>query len=129
MALRTHVTWRMNNMHFVRFHVLTAASMKMTAFWDVALCSLVAIDVSEVRTAFIALMFEAIRTSGTSVYFTRLHGATSQKAVVFIGSVAAVQRRSHILSTWTATSVPNITCCSQQNVRYHRTKQEQDGSE
>jgi hypothetical protein len=36
----------------VEFQVLTAASIEMTDFWNVALCSLVeAIDVSEVRTA------------------------------------------------------------------------------
>jgi hypothetical protein len=31
-------------MEMVRFQVLTAASMKMTLFWDVAPCSLVEID-------------------------------------------------------------------------------------
>jgi hypothetical protein len=36
----------------VRFQVLTATSMKITVFWDVAPCSLVEIDlVSEVLTA------------------------------------------------------------------------------
>jgi hypothetical protein len=39
-------------LHFVRFHVLTAARMKMTAFSYIAPCSLVKqTDVSEVRTA------------------------------------------------------------------------------
>jgi hypothetical protein len=28
-------------LHFVRFQVLTAANVKMTVFWDVALCSLI----------------------------------------------------------------------------------------
>jgi hypothetical protein len=28
----------------VRFQVLTAAAVKMTAFWDIALCSLVEVD-------------------------------------------------------------------------------------
>jgi hypothetical protein len=37
----------------VRFQVLTAASMKIMAFWDIAPRSLVKLtDVSEVRTAF-----------------------------------------------------------------------------
>jgi hypothetical protein len=43
------------------FQVLTAASMKMTAFWDIAPCSLVDVD------RLIALMTEAVRTSETSV--------------------------------------------------------------
>jgi hypothetical protein len=30
--------------HFVRFQVLTAASMKIRAFWDVAPCSLIGVD-------------------------------------------------------------------------------------
>jgi hypothetical protein len=59
----------------VRFQVLTAASMKMTAFWDTALCILV--DVSEAFTAsiirvlnlIITLMTEAVSTSETSVNF------------------------------------------------------------
>jgi hypothetical protein len=42
----------------VRFQVLKETSMKMTVFWDVAPCSLV---------AFIVLMMEAVRTSETSV--------------------------------------------------------------
>jgi hypothetical protein len=46
-----------SKLFYVRFHVITAASMKMTAFWDIALCSLM------------ALMTEAVRTSETSVYF------------------------------------------------------------
>jgi hypothetical protein len=31
-------------MKYVRFQVLTAASMKIRAFWDMAPCSLVAVD-------------------------------------------------------------------------------------
>jgi hypothetical protein len=54
------------NIH-VRFQVLTAASMKMTIFWNVA----------------IALMMAAANTSETSMLSTRLHGATSQKTVIF----------------------------------------------
>jgi hypothetical protein len=44
----------------VRFQVLTAAHMKMTAFWDIVPCSLV---------EEIALMMEAVCTSETSVNF------------------------------------------------------------
>jgi hypothetical protein len=51
--------------------------MKIRAFWDVALYSLIGVDVSEVHTA---LVMEAVRTSTP----TRLHGATSQKALIFI---------------------------------------------
>jgi hypothetical protein len=39
-------------LYFVRFHVLTVASKKVTTCWDVAPCSLVEVmDVSEVRTS------------------------------------------------------------------------------
>jgi ABC-type transporter Mla MlaB component len=51
--------------------------MMMTAFWNMAPCSLIEVnDVSEVRTASFALMIEVIRTSETQVYFyetTRRH--------------------------------------------------------
>jgi hypothetical protein len=54
----------------VRFQVLTAASMKMTIFWDIAPCSLVEVtDVSKVLAAIIALMMEKTSTSETSVNF------------------------------------------------------------
>jgi hypothetical protein len=49
----------------VRFKVLMVACMKMTAFWDVALYSLVEVD-----WRFIALMMAVVRTSETSVYFS-----------------------------------------------------------
>jgi hypothetical protein len=56
----------------MKFQVLTAESMKMTAFWDIAPCSVVQVNhVSEMRTASIitiALMMEAVRASETSVY-------------------------------------------------------------
>jgi hypothetical protein len=51
---------------FMGFQVLTAASMKKTAFWNIAPCSLVEAD-RRFRGA-IALM-EAVRTSETCVYF------------------------------------------------------------
>jgi hypothetical protein len=64
-------------MQLVRFHVLTAASMKFRVFWNILPCSQFDIDVSEVRAAsiiraIIALMMEAAHTSETSVdiYFT-----------------------------------------------------------
>jgi hypothetical protein len=47
----------------LRFHVLTAASMKIKISWDVGPCSLFGVD-----RRFIALMIEAVRTSETSVY-------------------------------------------------------------
>jgi hypothetical protein len=46
--------------YFVRFQVLTAGSMKMNVFWDVAPCSL------------IALMMKAASTSETSVNFHQI---------------------------------------------------------
>jgi hypothetical protein len=56
-----------NILYCLRFHVLTAASMKMTVFWDAARSSLV----SEVLTASIirTLMMEAVSTSEASVSF------------------------------------------------------------
>jgi hypothetical protein len=60
-----------NILGLVKLQVLTAASMKIRAFWDVALCSLVEYtDVSEVCTVSImtALMMEAVHTSDTVQY-------------------------------------------------------------
>jgi hypothetical protein len=34
----------MMNVGYVRFQVLSAASMKMTVFWDIVACSLVEVD-------------------------------------------------------------------------------------
>jgi hypothetical protein len=56
-SLRTEIS-------YIRFQVLTAASMKMTVFWVVAWCSLV-----EVYQCFSS---------------TTLHGATTQETVIFI---------------------------------------------
>jgi SpoU rRNA methylase family enzyme len=53
-------------------------------------------DVSEVHTSSIVLMMEAIHSSETSVYSTRLHSPKSQKAVLFI--LAAVR-------TWNLTKL------------------------
>jgi hypothetical protein len=51
----------------LRFYVLTAASIQMAAFWDVAQCSPVEV-VSEVCTAsIVAVMIEAVRNSKTLV--------------------------------------------------------------
>jgi hypothetical protein len=36
--------YHMNKFCVVRFQVITVVSVKMTAFWDVALCSLVEVD-------------------------------------------------------------------------------------
>jgi hypothetical protein len=53
----------------MRFQVLTAASMKMEAFWDIAPCSLVGVD-PRFRDAYCLRHHpdkEAVRTSETSV--------------------------------------------------------------
>jgi hypothetical protein len=55
----------------MRFQVLTAASIKLTVFWDVAPCSPVETD-RRFRGAYClwaALMMEAVSTSETSVNF------------------------------------------------------------
>jgi hypothetical protein len=61
----SQIPWKC--MHWVRFHILTAASMKTTVFWDGAPCSLVETDQS-FRGAYwlhhhITLMMEAVSTA------------------------------------------------------------------
>jgi hypothetical protein len=54
-----------------RFQILTAASMKVAAFWDVAPCSLVEAD-RHFRDSYFLYhrpVMETEHTSGTSVYF------------------------------------------------------------
>jgi hypothetical protein len=57
---------------FMRFQILTVTSMKMTAFWDIAPCSLTEMD-RRFRDVYcpivITLIMESVRTSETSVYF------------------------------------------------------------
>jgi hypothetical protein len=50
----------------VRFQVLTAATMKVTVFWDIAPCSLVQIDR---RFKGVSLMMELVSLSETSANF------------------------------------------------------------
>jgi hypothetical protein len=83
----------------VRFQVLTAAGMKMTAFWDIAPChhsfliievvstSKTSVDFYETirhffpRVVIIRAMMEALqKRQSTSA---RLHGAIAQKAITF----------------------------------------------
>jgi hypothetical protein len=59
------------------FHVLTAASMKMTACWKIALCSLLEVD-----RRLIAVMMDVVRSSEMSDYSTILRGTVFQKAVI-----------------------------------------------
>jgi hypothetical protein len=59
---------------FVRFQVLTAASMKMAVFWVVAPCSLV--DVYQRFRGPCCLHHQGMA-------LTRLHGATTQKITIF----------------------------------------------
>jgi hypothetical protein len=61
--------------------------VKMIAFWDIAPFGLV--QVHRRFNGAYCLMMEAVRTCGMSVYFRRLHGAISQKAIIFI--LAAVR--------------------------------------
>jgi len=69
----------------LRLQVLTAANIKIMAFWDIAPCSLVLLG-RRFRDAyclhqqsFTALMMKAVSNSETSVYY----GAMSQKALIF----------------------------------------------
>jgi hypothetical protein len=59
----------------------------MTVFWDAAPYSLVEVYL-RLRGAY-CLMMEAVSTSETSVNFYQIHGATSQKTIIFI--LAAVR--------------------------------------
>jgi hypothetical protein len=60
------------NITKMRFEILTVTSMKMAVFWDVAPCSLIDID-RRFRGAYCHHHQGLI-----------LHGATSQKTVIFI---------------------------------------------
>jgi hypothetical protein len=51
----------------MRVQVLAAAKMTMTAFWNIAPCSLVEVD--RHFRGFIALMIDAVPTTEMSVYF------------------------------------------------------------
>jgi hypothetical protein len=60
----------------------------MIAFWDIVPCSLIEIDVSEVRTASITMaivlmmnQYAPLKRRSTSM---RLHGTFPQKSVIFI---------------------------------------------
>jgi hypothetical protein len=79
----------------MRFQVVTVASVKITAFWDIALRNL-KVDwrfrystnsyISSwffVSDLFIALMIEAVHTSRCQSTSTRLHDAVSHEAVIF----------------------------------------------
>jgi hypothetical protein len=59
----------MNKRTDVRFQVLTAAGMKITAFWDIAHCNLVVVD-RRFRGAYCLhyQLMETVRTSETSVF-------------------------------------------------------------
>jgi hypothetical protein len=72
----------MTNRLLMRFKVLTAVSMKMAVFWDVAPCSLV-----EVHRHFrgpCCLHNERDAPLKLRSPSTGLHGEISQKAVIFI---------------------------------------------
>jgi hypothetical protein len=66
----------------MKFHVLTAESMKMMTFWDTVQCSLVETDhVSEVRSAsIIAVKFRQY----TSVYINGITRRYIPEAIIFL---------------------------------------------
>jgi hypothetical protein len=59
-----------------------AASMKITALWDVAPCSLV--EIGRRFKGAMALRVEAVSRLKCPSLSARLHGATSQKEAIFI---------------------------------------------
>jgi hypothetical protein len=61
----------------MRFQVLTAASMKMTAFWDIENVAVEVDNISEVHTAsIIALMTEPVHTS--EIFISGSHSRESE---------------------------------------------------
>jgi hypothetical protein len=68
----------------VRFQVLMVTSVKMTAFWYIVLCRLVAVDnVSEVLTASVILMMEAVSTFEILICFYRVIHIERNPYIVF----------------------------------------------
>jgi hypothetical protein len=65
-----------------RFQVLTAAGMKMPAFWDIAPFGLVGVH-RIFRGAFYLHHHVDVRTSETSVYCNETALLISQKALIF----------------------------------------------
>jgi hypothetical protein len=61
----------------VRFYIHTAVRTNITAFWDIASCTLVVVDrLFRFRGAYTSLKHQPTST--------KLHGAISKKAVTFI---------------------------------------------
>jgi hypothetical protein len=58
--IQTEISAQINMCKLVIFRVLTTAIIKMTAFWDVAQCSLI-----EVYRRFVAMKMEAVCTFET----------------------------------------------------------------
>jgi hypothetical protein len=90
---------------FVIFQVLTATSMKMTIFWDVASCSLVETDVSEMFTISITLIImttEDVNTSENSVTFYK----TAQGNIPKDNDIHNCRREN--LKSHNANAVPNL---------------------
>jgi hypothetical protein len=71
----------------VETHEITTICLTMLAFWHIALCSLIEVDLTFQRCligAMNSLMMEAVCTCESLVASKRLHGAISSKAVIFI---------------------------------------------
>jgi hypothetical protein len=69
-----------HSLRHVRIEVLTAASMKMTAFWDIAPYSLAGVA-RRFRVTYCLHQYALLERLSTS---TRLHGVMPKKAVIFI---------------------------------------------
>jgi hypothetical protein len=84
-----------NQFKLLRLQVLTVASLSMNVCY-VEPCSIVKLtDVSEVPSVLIikAMSPEAVNTTETSFNFTRLHGASSLKTVIFDSDSVQTQNR------------------------------------
>jgi hypothetical protein len=92
--------------YILRFHVLTAASMKMRALWGIEPCSL---GVGRRFRCAYCLLHQGDECSHPSSWWwkyvplerrstpTRLHGAISQKALIFCSIFITFQQRTQLL--------------------------------
>jgi hypothetical protein len=103
----------------VGFDVHTAANMKMWAFWDILLCSLIGVD-PRFRGAYCLQhqgwwwrQYAPLKRQSTP---TRLHGTIPQKVLIFIlYNVFQTCSTSGSQLTW-FTMVPSVQCCTQTSV-------------
>jgi hypothetical protein len=80
----------------------SSCSSKMTAFWDIAPCSLAEVD-GRCRGAYCLRHQGEIRSTST-----RLHGATSQKTAIFILAAAIIWNLTNFILNYKITNFIRI---------------------